>query len=326
MALFSIDELEEATRLVYRHMKPTPQYAWPLLSERAGATVWVKHENHTPTGAFKVRGGITFIDWLKRAHPTTPGIVTATRGNHGQSQARAATAAGLKAKILVPFGNSIEKNAAMRAFGAEVIEFGSDFDEAKIEAMRIAEVEGLFPVPPFHRELARGVATYALELFSEARDLDTVYVPIGCGSGICGVIAVRDALGLTTEVVGVVSTEAQGAKLSFEAGKLVETNSANTVADGMAVRVPVQEAFDIYSKGASRIVAVSDDEIAEAMRILYRDTHNLAEGAGAAALAALLKEKDKTRGKKAGIILSGGNVDLPLFARILTGDLNKPAQ
>ncbi|HWK98007.1 MAG TPA: threonine dehydratase [Pseudolabrys sp.] len=324
--MFSIDELEAASRLVYQQMKPTPQYAWPLLSERAGATVWVKHENHTPTGAFKVRGGITFIDWLKRTHPKTPGIVTATRGNHGQSQARAATAAGLTAKIFVPFGNSVEKNAAMRAFGAELIEFGSDFDEAKLEAMRIAAVEGLFPVPPFHRELARGVATYALEFFSEARDLDTVYVPIGCGSGICGVIAVRDALGLKTEVVGVVSTEAQGAKLSFEAGKLIETNSANTIADGMAVRVPVREAFDIYSKGASRIVAVSDDDITEAMRILYRDTHNLAEGAGAAGLAALLGEKDKMRGKRVGIILSGGNVDLPLYARILTGDLNTPAQ
>jgi len=324
MPLFSIDELEAACGLVYRHMKPTPQYAWPLLSERTDATVWVKHENHTPTGAFKVRGGITFIDWLKRTHPDVPGIVTATRGNHGQSQARAATAAGLKAKIFVPFGNSVEKNAAMRAFGAEVIEFGSDFDEAKIEAMRIAEVEGLFPVPPFHRELARGVATYALELFSEARDLDTVYVPIGCGSGICGVIAARDALGLSTEVVGVVSTEAQCAKLSFEAGRLIETNSANTISDGMAVRVPVKEAFDIYAKGASRIVAVSDDDIAEAMRILYRDTHNLAEGAGAAALAALLNEKEKMRGKKVGIILSGGNVDLPMYSKILTGG-HKPA-
>ncbi|MBS0534098.1 MAG: threonine dehydratase [Proteobacteria bacterium] len=319
MALFGIDEIEDAARLVYRQMRPTPQYVWPLLGERAGATVFVKHENHTPTGAFKVRGGITFIDWLKRTHPDVPGIVTATRGNHGQSQARAATAAGLKAKILVPFGNSVEKNAAMRAFGADLIEFGSDFDEARLEAMRLAKVEGLFPVPPFHRELARGVATYALELFNEARDLDTVYVPIGCGSGICGVIAVRDALGLATEVVGVVSTEAAGAKLSFEAGKLIETNSANTIADGMAVRVPVQEAFDIYSKGASRIVAVTDDEIGAAMRFLYRDTHNLAEGAGAAALAALLQEKDKMRGKKVGIVLSGGNVDMPLYAKILAG-------
>ncbi|MCW5689437.1 MAG: threonine dehydratase [Pseudolabrys sp.] len=317
--MFALDEIEDAARLVYRQMQPTPQYVWPLLGERAGATVWVKHENHTPTGAFKVRGGITFIDWLRRTHPDVPGIVTATRGNHGQSQARAATAAGLKAKILVPFGNSVEKNAAMRAFGADLIEFGSDFDEARLEAMRLAEVEGLFPVPPFHRELARGVATYALELFTAARDLDTVYVPIGCGSGICGTIAVRDALGLATEVVGVVSTEAAGAKLSYEAGKLIETNSANTIADGMAVRVPVKEAFDIYSKGASRIVAVSDDEIGAAMRILYRDTHNLAEGAGAAGLAALLQEKDRMRGKKVGIILSGGNVDLPLYAKILAG-------
>ena len=319
MALFALDEIEDAARLVYRQMQPTPQYIWPLLGERAGALVWVKHENHTPTGAFKVRGGITFIDWLKRTHPDVPGIVTATRGNHGQSQARAATAAGLRAKILVPFGNSVEKNAAMRAFGADLIEFGSDFDEARLEAMRLAEVEGLFPVPPFHRELARGVATYALELFTAAPDLDTVYVPIGCGSGICGTIAVRDALGLATEVVGVVSTEAAGAKLSYEAGKLIETNSANTIADGMAVRVPVKEAFDIYSKGASRIVAVSDDEIGAAMRILYRDTHNLAEGAGAAGLAALLQEKDRMRGKKVGIILSGGNVDLPLYAKILAG-------
>ena len=319
MALFALDEIEDAARLVYRQMQPTPQYVWPLLGERAGATVWVKHENHTPTGAFKVRGGITFIDWLRRTHPDVPGIVTATRGNHGQSQARAATAAGLKAKILVPFGNSVEKNAAMRAFGADLIEFGSDFDEARLEAMRLAEVEGLFPVPPFHRELARGVATYALELFTAARDLDTVYVPIGCGSGICGTIAVRDALGLETEVVGVVSTEAAGAKLSYEAGKLIETNSANTIADGMAVRVPVKEAFDIYSKGASRIVAVTDDEIGAAMRILYRDTHNLAEGAGAAGLAALLQEKDRMRGKKVGVILSGGNVDLPLYAKILAG-------
>ncbi|WP_200949766.1 threonine dehydratase [Pseudolabrys sp. Root1462] len=321
--MFGIDDIEDAARLIYRQMQATPQYVWPLLGERTGSTVWVKHENHTPTGAFKVRGGITFMDWLKRTHPGTPGIVTATRGNHGQSQARAATAAGLKAKILVPFGNSVEKNAAMRAFGADLIEFGSDFDEARIEAMRLAEVEGLFCVPPFHRELLRGVATYALELFGAARDLDTVYVPIGCGSGICGVIAVRDALGLATEVVGVVSTEAAGAKLSFEAGKLIETNSANTIADGMAVRVPVQEAFDIYAEGASRIVAVSDDEIAAAMRILYSDTHNLAEGAGAAALAALIQEKHRMRGKKVGIILSGGNVDLPLYAKVLAGDAPK---
>ena len=261
-------------------LPPTPAYSWPLINDRVGAHVWVKHENHTPTGAFKVRGAITFIDWLLREHPDARGIVTATRGNHGQGQARAATQAGLIAKILVPFGNAVEKNAAMRAFGADLIEFGKDFDTARLEAKRISEDEGLFMVPPFHRELVRGVATYAYEFFTTHSDLDTVYVPIGCGSGICGLISARDALGLETEIVGVVSTEAQTAKLSVEAGRLIETNAANTFADGMAVRVPVQEAYDIYSRGAARIIAVSDDEVAEAVRIYFTDTHNIAEGRG----------------------------------------------
>ena len=322
MPIFGKDEIEQAARLVYKFMPPTPQYVWPLLCQRVGATVWVKHENHTPTGAFKIRGGITFIDWLKRNNPKVAGIITATRGNHGQSQARAATVAGLKVKILVPHGNSVEKNAAMRAFGAEVIEFGRDFDEARVEAMRLADAEDLFMVPPFHRELVRGVATYALELFTAVATLDTVYVPIGCGSGICGIITVRDLLGLKTKVVGVVSTEAQAAKLSFESGCLTETASANTIADGMAVRVPVAEAFALYAKGAERIVAVSDDEVAEAMRIYYSDTHNLAEGAGAAPLAALLKEQDEMQGKEVGVILSGGNVDLHVYAAILAGKVS----
>ncbi len=319
MPMFGKDEIEEAARLVYTFMPPTPQYVWPLLCRRAGASVWVKHENHTPMGAFKIRGGITFIDWLRRTHTEVGGIVTATRGNHGQSQARAATAAGLKAKILVPRGNSVEKNAAMRAFGAELIEFGNDFDEARVEATRLAEAENFFLVPPFHRELVRGVATYALELFTAAANLDTVYVPIGCGSGICGVITVRDVLGLKTKIVGVVSAKAQTAKLSFENARLIETNSADTIADGMAVRVPVAEAFAIYAKGADRIVAVSEDEIAEAMRIYFRDSHNLAEGAGAAPLAALLKERETMQGKDVGLILSGGNVDLAVYAGILAG-------
>ena len=320
----TLDELEAAAALVHRQMSPTPQYAWPLLAGRAGCEVWVKHENHGPTGAFKVRGGITFIDWLKRTHPGAPGIVTATRGNHGQSQARAATAAGLRALIYVPHGNSVEKNAAMRAFGAELVEFGRDFDEAREEAFRVAAAEGLHIVPPFHRELVRGVATYALEFFRGAPELDTVYVPIGCGSGICGVIAARDALGLATEVVGVVSTEAQTAKLSVEAGRLVETSSASTFADGMAVRVPVQEAFDIYSRGAARIVAVSDAEVADAIRAYFTDTHNLAEGAGAAPLAALLQERARMRGKRAGVILCGGNIDTGWFLTILQGGVPKP--
>lgn len=323
--MFSKEELSEAARLVYTQMAPTPEYAWPTLSDRLGAEVWVKHENHGPTGAFKVRGGITFIDWLMRTHPESPGIITATRGNHGQSQARAAVAAGLRAVVYAPRGNSVEKNAAMRAWGAELVEFGDDFDAAKEEAFRVAEAEGLFIVPPFHKELVRGVATYGFELLSAAPDLDTVYVPIGCGSGICGVIAARDALGLDTKVVGVVSDKADCAKRSVEAGRLIETESAHTFADGMAVRIPVQEAFDIYSKGADRIVAVSDDEVAEAIRVYYHDTHNLAEGAGAAPLAALMVERERMAGRKVGVILCGGNIDTDWMVEILQGRTPVPA-
>lgn len=322
--MFSTEELIAACERVHADMPPTPAYSWPLINDRVGAHVWVKHENHTPTGAFKVRGAITFIDWLLREHPVARGIVTATRGNHGQGQARAATQAGLIAKILVPFGNAVEKNAAMRAFGADLIEFGKDFDTARLEAKRISEDEGLFMVPPFHRELVRGVATYAYEFFTAHSDLDTVYVPIGCGSGICGLISARDALGLETEIVGVVSTEAQTAKLSVEAGRLIETNAANTFADGMAVRVPVREAYDIYSRGAARIIAVSDDEVAEAVRIYFTDTHNIAEGAGAAPLAGLIQERQAMAGKKVGIILCGGNIDTEKFAAVLSGKTPAP--
>ncbi len=319
--LFTRDELIAATALVHGQMPPTPQYAWPLLADATGAQVWVKHENHTPTGAFKIRGGITFIDWLKRTHPDCPGIVTATRGNHGQSQARAARAAGLRAKIYVPHGNSVEKNAAMRALGGEVIEFGDDFDTARLEAIRAGAAEGLFVVPPFHTELLRGVATYAYEFFTAQPELEAVYVPIGCGSGICGVIAARDALELKTDVIGVVSDRVQTAKLSVEAGHLVETETARTFADGMAVRVPVQAAFDIYSKGAARIITVSDAEIAEAIRLYYRATHNLAEGAGAAPLAALMQERDKMRGRQVGVILCGGNIDRDWFLQVMQGGI-----
>ncbi|UQS17543.1 threonine dehydratase [Pseudomonas sp. HS6] len=314
---FTREDIEHAARQVYQVMPATAQYRWPLLAERLGCTVWVKHENHTPTGAFKVRGGITFMHWLRREHPNVKGIVSATRGNHGQSLALAAQAVGLKALIVVPQGNSLEKNNAMRGFGGEVVEYGRDFDEAREEAARLALEHGLYLVPPFHTELVKGVATYALELFSAAPDLHTVYVPIGCGSGICGVIAARDALGLDTQVVGVVSTEAAAAKLSFEAKMICETASANTFADGLAVRKPIAEAFDIYSAGAARIVAVSEDEIAEAMRVYYTDTHNLAEGAGAAALAALIQERERMQGKKVGVILSGGNIDRSVYARVI---------
>ncbi|VVP55241.1 threonine dehydratase [Pseudomonas fluorescens] len=311
------DDIELAAQRVYQVMPATAQYAWPLLAQRLGCTVWVKHENHTPTGAFKLRGGITFMHWLKREHPEVKGIVSATRGNHGQSLALAAGAVGLRALIVVPQGNSLEKNNAMRGFGGEVVEYGRDFDEAREEAARLAQAHGLFLVPPFHSELVKGVATYALELFNAAPDLDTVYVPIGCGSGICGVIAARDALGLKTQVVGVVSSAAAAAKLSFEAGAICETATANTFADGLAVRKPIAEAFAVYAQGAARIVSVSDEQIAEAMGVYYTDTHNLAEGAGASALAALMHEREAMKGKRVGVILSGANVDKSVFAKVI---------
>ena len=322
--MFTLAELEDAARIVHAHMAPTPQYAWPTLANRLGCEVWVKHENHGPTGAFKVRGGITLIDWLTRARPEATGIITATRGNHGQSQARAATTAGLRAVVYVPHGNSPEKNAAMRAFGADLREAGSDLDEAREAALAAAEAEGLFFVPPFRPELVRGVATYALEFFAATPPLDTVYVPIGCGSGICGVIAARDAMRLPTKVVGVVSVGAQTAKLSAEAGRPVATNEAVTFADGVAVRVPVPEALAIYGLGTERIVTVTDAQIADAIRVYFEDTHNLAEGAGAAPLAALMTEREQMAGARVGVILCGGNIDSDWMATILAGGTPVP--
>lgn len=317
--MLSLNEIEAAAALVHAAMPPTAQYAWPLLSRRTGCETWVKHENHTPTGAFKVRGGLVYMDRLKRRSPHTSGVVSATRGNHGQSIALAAARNGIAATIVVPHGNSVEKNAAMRAFGAELVEAGSDFDAAREAAMKLAGERGLAMVPSFHRDLVAGVASYALELFRAAPPLDTVYVPIGLGSGICGTIAVRDALGLKTKVVGVVSTEAPAYALSFAAGKVVATNSADTMADGMAVRGPDTEALEVILKGADRIVQVSDAEIGAAMRAYYEDTHQLTEGAGAAALAALLQERERLAGQRVGLVLSGGNIDRPVYLRTLAG-------
>lgn len=318
-ALFNRAEIETAIELVHAQMPPTAQYTWPLISADVGTEVWIKHENHTPTGAFKIRGGITFMDWLRRKRPEIEGVVTATRGNHGQSLARAATAAGLRSVVYAPKGNSIEKNAAMRAFGAEVIEDGEDFDFAILAARRASEAEGLYMVPTFHREIIRGVATYAYELMTAVADLDTIYVPIGSGSGICSLITVRDALGLRTRIVGVVAAGADAAKRSFDGGMIVDDGSARTFADGMAVRVVVPEAFAIYSQGADRIIAVTDDEVADAIRLLFRATHNVAEGAGAAALAALRRERDKMVGKRVAVILCGGNIDTAPFIQVMEG-------
>ena len=326
MSLFSLAELEAAAELVHRTVPPTPQYAWPLLAQRLGAEVWVKHENHTPTGAFKVRGGLVYMDGLVRCGLNLSGVVSATRGNHGQSIAFAAKKAGLRSVIYVPHGNSIEKNAAMRAFGAELVEHGNDFDTAKAEAMRAAAEQGLHFVPSFHRDLVMGVATYALELFRAVPDLQRVYVPIGLGSGIAGVITVRDLLGLDTEVVGVVSENAAAYALSLAAGRVVCTDTAHTFADGVAVRQPDPEAFALIAAGAARIVRVSDGEIAAAIRAYYTDTHNLAEGAGAAPLAALMQDVRETHGadnlqryQKVAVILCGGNIDTAMFAAILAG-------
>ena len=317
--MLSLQQVEAAAEIVYAAMSPTPQYAWPLLAKRAGCEVWVKHENHTPIGAFKVRGGLVYMEQLKRAQRALKGVISATRGNHGQSIALAARRTGIAATIVVPHGNSVEKNAAMRAFGATLVEAGHDFDSARDTAVRLAEEQGLAMVPSFHRDLVTGVATYALELFRGAPALDTVYIPIGLGSGICAVIAMRDALSPSTKVVGVVSTEAPAYALSFAAGKVIATNSANTFADGVAVRGPDPEALAVILKGADRIVQVSDAEIGAAMRAYYEDTHQLAEGAGAAALAALLQERERLKSRRAAVILSGGNIDRALYLRLLGG-------
>jgi threonine dehydratase len=311
--MFDLAQLQRAHAIVGKAVPPTPAHAWPLLAQRLGTQVLVKHENHTPTGAFKVRGGLTYLERLAREQPDIPGIISATRGNHGQSLAYAAARYRVPVTIYVPRGNSVEKNRAMRAFGADLVEHGEDFQAAREEAGRRAEANGLHMVPSFHPDLVLGVATYALELFGAAPDLDVVYVPIGQGSGICGCILARDLLGRRTEIVGVQSTLAPSYALSFAARTVVTTGTSNTLADGMATRIPDAEALAIILKGAARIVQVSDDEVAHAIRAYWTDTHNLAEGAGAAALAAALQEKPRLQGKRVGLILSGGNIDFDLF-------------
>jgi threonine dehydratase len=322
--MFDLQQLQRAQDIVGAAMPPTPAHLWPLLSERLGATVIVKHENHTPTGAFKVRGGLVYVDRLKRERPQTTRLISATRGNHGQSLAFAASRYRVPVTIFVPHGNSAEKNRAMRAFGASLVEHGEDFQSAREEAGRRASRDELEFVPSFHPDLVMGVATYALELLRKAPDLDVIYVPIGQGSGICGCILARDLLGLSTEIVGVQSTEAPSYALSFAAGAVVTTETSNTLADGMATRVPDADALAIIRKGASRIVQVTDDEIRAAIRALWTDTHNLAEGAGAA-LAAALQDKQKIPGKRIGLILSGGNIDFELFNRWVGTDVSVEA-
>jgi threonine dehydratase len=313
----TLAEIDAAAALIRDAVPPTPAYRWPLLCERLGVEVWLKHENHTPIGAFKVRGGLTYVDALRKRSPRVTRLICATRGNHGQSVAFAGARAALQVTVVVPEGNSAEKNAAMHALGAELVVHGRDFDEALAHASTlVAADERAHFVPSFHRDLVAGVATLARELFA-AGSFDAVYVPIGLGSSICGTIAVRDLLGLETDVVGVTSDRFPAYALSFARGERVETEPAETIADGMAVRVPDPTALAIIRAGASRVVTVSDDAVREAMRWIFTDTHNVAEGAGAAPLAAIAAERERLRGKRVAAILSGGNVDAAVFAGVL---------
>lgn len=318
------EELDAATAVVRRHFPATPQFAWPLLGREVGAQVWVKHENQTPTGAFKVRGGLVYADRLVRERPHVRGLVSATRGNHGQSLAYAGRAAGLRVVIVVPESNSPDKNAAMEGFGAELIVHGRDFQESREHAMGLGEELGLEPVPPFHPDLVAGVATYAKELFDAAGALDTVYVPVGMGSGICSLIATRDLLGLSTEIVGVVSDRAPATALSFEAGEVVDTPTADTFVDGVACRAPMAEAVEQIVAGAARVLTVSEDETAEAMRVMLRTTHQLPEPSGAIALAGLLSERDRLAGRRVATVLTGGNCDAGILATVLAGGTPTP--
>lgn len=317
MPLFSLDELSAAQAVVGRHVPPTPTYAWPLLAARFGTEVVVKHENHTPTGAFKVRGGLVYLDRLVRERPQVPGVVSATRGNHGQSLAFAGRAAGKRVVIVVPEGNSPAKNAAMKAFGAELIVHGADFQESREHAGSLADELGLEPVPPFHRDLVLGVATYAREFFNDAGPLDVIYVPVGMGSGICGLITVRDLLGLPTEIVGVVAERAPATALSFAAGRVVDTDSAATFVDGVATRSPDPAAVEIICAGAAQIVTVTEDDAAEGIRVLSQATRQLVEPAGGLAVAALLQHD--VRGRRVGVVQTGCNADLDQLIDIWQG-------
>ncbi len=311
-----LNEIESAAELIYQSMPATPQYSWPLLNARAGAEVWVKHENHTQVGAFKVRGGLVYMDWLRREHPEVKTVVSATRGNHGQSIAFAAAQYGIRVVVVVPFGNSAEKNRAMRALGAELVEFGEDFQAAMEHAAQLERENGWHWVPSFDMRLVTGVSTYALELFTACPAIDTIYVPIGLGSGVCGTIAARNALGLATKVVGVVSSEAPAYALSFEAGEVMERETRTAIADGIACRRPDGSALRIILEGMDRIVMVDDDEVKDAMRAYFVDTHNVAEGAGAAGLAALLKDRG-AGGERVATVLTGGNVNSEVFSEVL---------
>ena len=319
MQLPTLQDIEAAAQVVYREFQATPQYRWALLSQRLGTDCWVKHENHTPVGAFKIRGGLTYFDALHRQGKLPQAVISATRGNHGQSIGWAARAHGVACTIVVPQGNSVEKNAAMRALGVELIEHGQDFQDSREHAIALAAQRGAHMVPGFDIALIRGVSTYWWEFFQAVPQLDVVYVPIGLGSGICSAIAAKLALRHKARIVGVVSAHATTYADSLAAGRVVEAPVTTQLADGMACRIADQAALDTIAPHMDHIVQVTDGEVAQAMRALYHDTHNVAEGAGAAALAAALQERDSLKGQVVGTTLCGGNVDSGVFARVLAG-------
>jgi len=320
--MFDRSEIDAALAIVRAVLPPTTQQRWPLLDARLGAQVWVKHENHTAVGAFKLRGGLVYFDALRRREPTLRGVISATRGNHGQSVGYAALRHGLQATIVVPHGNSVEKNAAMRALGVELIEHGDDFQEAREHAGVLARRHGLHMVPSFHQDLVRGVATYWIEFFESFAPgyaPEAVFVPIGQGSGVCACAAARAHVGATTRIIGVVSAHATAYQQSFRARRVIEAPVTTLLADGMACRVPDEQALEIILREVDDVIAVTDAQVADAMRALFADTHNVAEGAGAAALAGVLTQRERWQGKRIGVALTGGNVDTAVFARVLAG-------
>jgi threonine dehydratase len=319
---FTRDEVRAARETVGAFVPPTPQFAWPLLRDRLGFKVWVKHENHTPAGAFKVRGGLTYFEALARGQPQVRGVISATRGNHGQSVGWGARKYGMNATIVVPHGNSLEKNAAMRALGVQLLEHGDDFQAAREYAIGLAAERGLHMVPSYHRDLVRGVMTYWIEFFESfprGEEPEVVYVPIGQGSGFCSAAAARAYTGARSRLVGVVSAHATTYLDSFRARRVVAAPVTTVLADGMACRVADEEALQVVLKEADDIVAVTDDEVAHAMRVLFADTHNVAEGAGAAGLAAAIQQQDRNKGRAVGVALTGGNVDTAMYAEVLAG-------
>ena len=316
--MFTLSELQQAYEIVHQIMPETPSYSWPQLCASTSTELWVKHENHTPTAAFKVRGGIYLLNSLTQQSQPPKGIISATRGNHGQSLSFSGSRCGLPVVIVAPECNSRDQNRAIESFGAKLILHGKDFEEARQYSVELKNEYGYIQIPPFCRDLVIGVATYALELLSKVKDLHTIYVPVGMGSGICGLIKTRDLLGLNTEIVGVVAEGAPTFYQSFKAGRIIPTEESNTLADGVATSSPMEEAFDMILKGASRIVKVSDEQISEAMAQYFKFTHNVAEGAGAASLAALNKEKSIMQGKKVAVILTGGNIDFDRFNKYVS--------